>query len=146
MWRGFRTRADVNRVRSNARLQKKEEYSFAAFRWLLGEAMAGRYGTQGLLDFRNLGPRGGIRSVRKKLDIQLIGGAPICIGSLERQADFATVGRSRFRHGSKFSRDGVNFRWRGAGGLRLLTARRDPAQAEQKNESSKPGSICLRID
>src|SRR6266403_5680741 len=30
--RGFRARVDVNRVRSNARLQKKEEYSFAAFR------------------------------------------------------------------------------------------------------------------
>jgi hypothetical protein len=69
----------------------------------------------------------------------LIGGAPTCIGSLERHADFGTVGRSRFGHGSKFSRDGVNFRSRETGGLRPLTARRGPAQAEQNNEPSKPG-------
>jgi len=130
---------DVNRVRSNARLQKKEEYSFAAFRWLLGETMAGRYGTQGLLDFRNLGPRGGIRCGREKLDVQLIDDAPIGIGSLERHADFRTIRCRRFGHDSKFSRDGVNFRWRGTGGLRLLTARHGTAQAEQKNDPSKPG-------
>src|SRR5882762_1885892 len=62
MRRGLRARVDVNRVRSNTRLQKKDEYSFAAFRWLLDEAMTGRYGSQGLLDFRHLGPRGGIHS------------------------------------------------------------------------------------
>src|SRR5216684_6599388 len=89
--RGFRARVDVNRVRSNARLQKKEEYSFAAFRWLFGEAMTGRYGTQRVLEFRNLGPRGGIRCGREKLDVQLIDDAPIGIGSLERHADFRTI-------------------------------------------------------
>src|SRR5882672_9597553 len=100
--------------------------------------MAGGYGTQGLLDFRNLGPRGGIRSGRKKLDVQFISEAPICIGSLERHADFGTVGHSRFGHGSKLSSDSVNFHWRRTGGLRLLTARRGPAQPEQKN-AREPG-------
>src|SRR5216684_1758130 len=143
--RGFRAHVDVNRVRSNARLQKKEEYSFAAFRWLFGEAMTGRYGTQRVLEFRNLSPRSGIRSGRKKCHVQMIGDAPICTEGLEPYADFGAGGCRRFSRGSEFSCNGVNFRWRGSRGLWLLTAGCGPAQDKQKNKPGKPGQICFRI-
>ena len=131
------TGVNVNRVRSYARFQIKEENSFAAFGRLFCQTFASGHRSERLLDFRDLRASRGVRGIWKNRDIQMVGGLGASVGRLKRDANFGVNRGCPFGRRREFPGDGVDSRWRQARRLRLFTATGDQNQSNKEKEQAR---------